>query len=245
MEVEEGPKMNSALLTVDDFPSKNTKAMVDYFVEKGIKVIFFCTGENVEKYYEEALYALKKGMLVGNHSYSHPAFSALSVEEGIREIEECERVLDKLYQDAGVERKFRPFRFPYGDKGGGNIGGPKMAEFQKYLKENGFHKVDDTKLTYPWWSEFHLDTDIDTFWSFDFAEYRIWQEEGFTKDSVWARMHDTNPQSGAVLFGEDNCHIILMHAHDETEAALPEYYKLFIDHLLEHGMVFDEPGFLI
>ena len=236
--------MNRALLTIDDFPSANTPAIVDYLVEKGIKVIFFATGENVERYYEEALYALKHGMLVGNHSYSHPAFSDLTVEEGIREIEACERVLDKLYQDAGVERKFRPFRFPYGDKGGGNAGGPKKAEFQKYLKEHGFHKVDDTKLTYPWWSEFHLNIDIDTFWSFDFAEYRIWQEEGFTKESVWKRMHDTNPETGAVLFGEDNCHIILMHAHDETEVVLPEYYKLFIDHLLEQGMVFEEPRFL-
>ena len=232
--------MNRALLTIDDFSSKNTPAIVDYLKEKKIKVIFFATGQNVERYYDEALYALMNGMLVGNHSYSHPAFSSLTVEEGIREIEACERVLDKLYRDAGVERRFRPFRFPYGDKGGVN-----KEAFQKYLKENGFHKVDDTKLTYPWWSEYHLDTDIDTFWSFDFGEYNIRPGSDFTKESVWERMHDANPKSGAVLFAPDNCHIILLHAHDETEAMLPEYYKLFVNHLLEHGMRFDEPGFLI
>lgn len=104
--------MNSALLTIDDFSSKNTPEIVDYLNEKGIKAIFFATGQNVEQYYEEALYAVKNGMVVGNHSYSHPAFSALSVEECIREMEKCENILAQLYQDAGMERTVKPFRFP-------------------------------------------------------------------------------------------------------------------------------------
>jgi hypothetical protein len=57
-------------------------------------------------------------------------------------------------------------------------------------------------------------------------------------------MHDANPKSGAVLFAEDNHHILLLHAHDETEELVPEYYKQFIDHLRENGMVFDEPKFI-
>ena len=231
--------MNTALLTIDDIASKNTPAIVDYLKEKGIQPIFFATGQNVEKYYDEALYVLKNGMIVGNHSYSHPAFSSLTVEEGIKEIEACEQVLNRLYQDAGVERKFRPFRFPYGDKGGAN-----KDALQKYFKENGFHKVDDTHIPYPWWAENHLNTDMDTFWTFDFAEYNIRPGSDFTKESVWVRMHDTNPKSGAVLFAENHRHILLLHAHDETEEMLPEYYKLFIEHLLEHGITFDEPQFL-
>ncbi len=231
--------MNSALLTIDDFSSKNTPAIVDYLNEKGIKTIFFAAGQNVERFYEEAVYAVKNGMIVGNHSYSHPAFSSLSVEECIGEIERCEAVLDRLYQDSGVERIFRPFRFPYGDKGGDH-----KAALQKYLRENGFHKVDDTHIPYPWWKENGLDRDIDTFWTFDFAEYNIRPDSGFTKESVWKRMHDAEPETGAVLFGENNRHILLLHAHDETEEMLPEYYKLFIEHLLENGLTFDEPGFL-
>ena len=58
-------------------------------------------------------------MIVGNHSYSHPAFSSLTMKESIEEIEKCESILEKLYQTSGIERVFRPFRFPYGDKGGG------------------------------------------------------------------------------------------------------------------------------
>ena len=160
--------MNTALLTIDDFSSKNTPAMVDYLNEKGIKAIFFAEGRKVEQNYEEAKYALKNGMLVGNHSYSHPAFSSLTVEQCVGEIEKCEQILDKLYKDCGIERMYRPFRFPYGDKGGAN-----KEALQKYLKEKGFHKVDDTGLDYPWWKEFGLDKDIDTFWTFDFEEYVI------------------------------------------------------------------------
>ena len=79
--------MNSALLTIDDIASKNTPAIVDYLNEKRIKAILFATGQKVERYYEEALYAVKNGMIVGNHSYSHPAFSSLSMKECIEEIE--------------------------------------------------------------------------------------------------------------------------------------------------------------
>lgn len=231
--------MNSALLTIDDIASKNTPAIVDYLNEKRIKAILFATGQNVERYYEEALYAVKNGMIVGNHSYSHPAFSSLTMKECMEEIEKCEIILERLYRDSGVERIARPFRFPYGNKGGDN----KNA-LQKYLKEKGFHKVDDTHITYSWWRENNLDTDIDTFWTFDFEEYRIRQRSDFTKESVWKKMHDTNPETGAVLFAENNRHILLLHAHDETEEMLPEYYKLFIEHLLENGLVFEEPAFL-
>ena len=231
--------MNTALLTIDDFSSRNTPAIVDYLKEKGIKIIFFAEGRKVEQFYEEAKYALKNGMLVGNHSYSHPAFSSLTIEEAIAEIEKCEDILNKLYADCGIERVWRPFRFPYGDKGGVN-----KEAIQKYLKEKGFHKVDDTRFDYSWWKEFGLDKDIDTFWTFDFGEYMIRPGSDYTRESVWERMHDKNPKTGAVLFEENNHHILLLHAHDETEEMLPEYYKQFVDHLLENGIVFDEPKFI-
>lgn len=231
--------MNSAILTIDDFSSKNTPAMVDYLKEKGIRVIFFAQGDKVERYYEEAKYALQNGMIVGNHSYSHPHFSEISLEEGIAEIEKCEQVLDKLYADCGIERTYRPFRFPYGDKGGDH-----KEELQEYLRKAKFDKVDDTRISYDWWRQNGLETTIDTFWTFDFEEYVIRQGSGYTEEFVWRKMQDKNPSSGAVLFGENNRHILLMHAHDETEEMVPEYYRHFIDRCLEHGMVFEEPRFL-
>lgn len=230
--------MNTVLLTIDDIASRNTPAIVDDLCARGITAIMFATGKNVECFYDEALYALRKGMIVGNHSYSHPAFSSLTAEEGIAEIEKCEAVLDRLYQDAGVERRYRPFRFPYGDKGG-----ESKAVLQNYLAAHHFDKVDDRHIPYAWWREHGLDKDIDTLWTFDFEEYRLQYDPTFTQESVWAKMHDTNPKSGAVLFGEQQRHIVLMHAHDETDAIMPGYYRMFLDHLCEHGVVFDKPAF--
>ena len=136
--------MNPVLFTIDDVSSRNTPAIVDALCERGITAIMFAVGMNVERYWDEAVYAVRKGMIVGNHSYSHKNFSEIPIEEAIAEIEKCEAVLERLYQAAGVERVYRPFRFPYGNKGGEN-----RVALQQYLKEHGFDKVDDGTFRMP------------------------------------------------------------------------------------------------
>lgn len=220
-------------LTIDDIASKNTPAIVDYLNEKGIPAVMFAVGENVEKHYDEAIYALKKGMIVGNHSYSHPSFSQISLEKGIEDFERNEKILDKLYRDANVERIFRPVRFPYGDKGGEN-----KAKYQEYFSSRGFSKLDDGKITYSWWKENQLDKDIDTFWTYDFEEYRVRPDSDFTFEDVLAKMDNQKPLYGGALYDEESQHILLLHAHDETEEIAPQYYRIVIDRLLEHGATF-------
>lgn len=231
--------MNTVLLTIDDIASRNTPAIVNDLCARGITAIMFATGMNVERFYDEAIYAVQKGMIVGNHSYSHPGFSSLTVEEAIADIEKCETVLDKLYQDAGVVRAFRPFRFPYGDKGGEN-----KAALQNYLAEQHFDKVADQHISYAWWREHGLDNDIDTLWTFDFEEYRLQYDPTFNQESIWDKTRAVNPKSGAALFGENQRHILLMHSHDETEAIWPGYYHHLLDYLQENGVVFDKPAFI-
>ena len=124
--------MIKALLTIDDVSSKNTPAIVDYLSEKNIPVIMFCVGQWAENHPDELIYALKHGIIVGNHSYTHPQFSSITIDECKKEIEKNEEVLDRFYEQAGVERKYRPFRFPYGDKGGAN-----KDAIQQYLSEKG------------------------------------------------------------------------------------------------------------
>lgn len=231
--------MIKAVLTIDDIASDNIRAIVDYLCEKGIHPVMFAWGEKVEEFWDNAVYALQNGIIVGNHSFSHPEFSNLTFEQGVAEIEKCEEILDKLYKAAGVERKFRPFRFPYGDKGGVN-----KDAFQKYLADKCFDKLDDRDISYPWWKEMGLDKDIDTLWTFDFAEYNIRRGNDFTIDDVWKRVNDPAPGSGAAILKDGGRHIILLHAHDETEELVPGYYKLFIDKLLENGVEFVEPNFI-
>lgn len=231
--------MNTVLFTIDDVSSRNTPAIVDALCARGIKAILFAVGMKVERFWDEAVYAVRKGMIVGNHSYSHANFSEIPLEEAIAEIEKCESVLERLYQAAGVDRVYRPFRFPYGNKGGEN-----KAALQKYLTEQHFDKVDDRHIPYAWWREHGMDKDIDTFWTFDFEEYRIQYDPDFTKESIWAKVKEKNPERGAALFGENQRHIVLMHAHDETEAIMPGYYCQFLDCLQEKGVLFDQPSFI-
>ena len=231
--------MIKALLTIDDLASGNTPALLDYLRGKGITPLLFGIGAALEENRKEAEYALQCGFIIGNHSYSHPHFSELSMGEAVREIERCEEVLDKLYRDCGVERKYRPFRFPYGDKGGEN-----KEALQVYLREKGFDKVDDTKLTYSFWDAKGYRKDIDTYWSFDIEEYRIRKGSDFTLESVMEKIHDPAPEEGAVMLAEGNSHIILFHAHDETDEMVPKYYEKIIGHLLECGVKFEGPAFL-
>ena len=230
--------MISAVLTIDDVPSKNTRPIVDYLESRGIQAILFAYGKRLERLPDNGVYALQHGMILGNHSYAHPGFSKISFEEGRREIEKCEELLDRVYREAGVERLFRPFRFPYGDKGGEN-----KSALQKFLKENRFNKVKDTQIAFPWWKEQGLDRDIDTLWTFDFAEYRIRPNSGFTMEDVWKRVYDPAPQSGGPMLKDGSNHIILMHAHDETEEMIPKYWQLLMDRLLAEGVQFVRPAF--
>lgn len=231
--------MIRALLTIDDVSSENTPAIVDYLCGKNIPVIMFMVGEWAQKHPDELIYALKHGIVVGNHSYSHPHFSELNFDECVKEIDKNEEVLDRFYEKAGVERKFRPFRFPYGDKGGSN-----KDLIQNYLSEKGFDKVNDTRIRYPFWKEQGLDKDIDTLWTFDFAEYNIRPGSGFTADDVIKRIHDPAPAQGAPLLEDGGEHILLLHAHDETEDLVPGYYRIFIEEALKNGVEFTGPEFI-
>ena len=231
--------MIRALLTIDDVSSKNTPAIVDFLNEKKIPVIMFMVGQWAEDYPEQLIYALRNGVIVGNHSYTHPQFSKLSFEECKSEINKNEDVLDRFYDRAGVERKYRLFRFPYGDKGGAN-----KPHIQEYLSEKAFDKVDDTWLPYPWWKEKGLDKDIDTLWTFDFGEYNIRPDSGFTLDDVMKRIYDMSPDNDAPLLKDGSSHILLLHAHDETEEMLPKYYSIFIEELLKNGVEFTAPAFM-
>ena len=231
--------MIRALLTIDDIPSDNTCTIVDYLNEAGIQAIMFAVGEKAEKNPEPVVYAVQHGMIVGNHSYSHPHFSELSLSEGIREIDRCEAVLTRIYDMADTKRTFRPFRFPYGDKGRKN-----RDAFQSCLRERGFSKVNDTSIPYAWWRENGLDRDIDTLWTFDFTEYRIRPGSGYTMEDVWKRIRNPNPENGAALYAPEGVHILLLHAHDETDKLVPEYYRLLLDDLLTNGVQFVKPDFV-
>ena len=231
--------MIRALLTIDDVSSENTPAIVDYLCEKEIPAILFMIGKKAETYPQQLIYALRHGLTVGNHSYSHPQFSRLSYEECVGEIERNEKLLDSFYEEAGVERKHRPFRFPFADKGGAN-----RERLQEYLAQRGFHKVKDTTIRYPWWKERGWDRDIDTLWTFDFGEYNIRPGSGYTMEEIMRRIYRPEPGKEIRLLRDESDHILLLHASDKTEELVPGYYRTLLGEMLKNGVKFVEPEYM-
>jgi len=120
-------------LTIDDSPSNSFRSNLDYLIANSIPAVFFCIGNLMQDYWDDIIYAIQKGYLIGNHSYTHPHFSDITLEDAKREIRRTDKLIDKAYQEAGVEYYDRLFRFPYGDKGDGKYGFYFM-EFEKANK---------------------------------------------------------------------------------------------------------------
>lgn len=61
---------------------------------------------------------LTKGSVLGNHSYSHPYFPNLCLDECYTQIRKTDDVIERLYERAKVSRRVSYFGIMYGDKGG-------------------------------------------------------------------------------------------------------------------------------
>lgn len=125
----------TAYLTFDDGPSEHTRIKLDYLQERGINAIWFCLGENLKQYTNEAVYAVQQGHVLGNHSYNHPKFSELGWQEAREQIERTDQWLQEVYSQAGVEWIVKTFRFPYLDDGSSNTDPDFFQNIQQLLRD--------------------------------------------------------------------------------------------------------------
>jgi hypothetical protein len=63
-------------------------------------------------------------------------------------------------------------------------------------------------------------------------------------EDVWKRVRDPAPENGAALYAPEGRHILLFHAHDETDELVPGYDRLLLDDLLKNGVQFVKPEFV-
>ena len=125
-------------LTIDDSPSKHTSQKVDFLKKHQIPAVFFCRGEYIPQLKDQVVYAIQQGFLIGNHSYSHPYFSHLSLADCIGEIHMTETLIDDCYRQAGISRPCKIVRLPYGDRGTQET----VPQIQKFLKDQQFVSID-------------------------------------------------------------------------------------------------------
>lgn len=239
--------MKFAYLTVDDIPTRNTPKIIDYLNSKNIQPLMFCWGQRLEKFPEQAVYALKHGAILQNHTYSHPFASKLTFDEMTGEIAKNEELLQEIYRKAGVNRPYKLFRFPYGDQGGEN-----RSKLQKWLKENGFSHLDDSAFPDDEYEKCGCPKDqkqnTDVLWTFDFAEYNLRPGNNFAFSDVVKRVESAFPlaveSTASIPKLELSSGIVLIHDHEETENMHNGYFPEQIEMLLSRGIRFVKPKVL-
>ncbi len=86
-------------------------AILDALDARQIKGTFFVTGRWMKTFPEAAKAIVSRGHELGNHSLTHPAFSAIGADGAVNELVETERIAREI--TGGSTRPY--FRFPYGN----------------------------------------------------------------------------------------------------------------------------------
>lgn len=245
-----------AYLTIDDAPSKDMKEKVGILASKGISAIWFCVGSFLKKRLEYAIYAIERGSILGNHSYSHSRFSTLPLDKCLEEIQKTDKIIDEIYRRADVRRPAKFFRFPYGDKGDfqhrvfnhselseryksdGNV---RREEIQGFLRSLGYTQPKFENITYAYYRKARLTGDVDWYYTYDIMEWKIPQNVHHSivdsLQKIYEKMDEDAPEDQQGLNYPDSEEIIVIHDHPETTCM----FKPIIERLLAKSIVFKLP----
>jgi len=222
-------KRKIVYLTIDDSPSSDFKRKVNYLYSKKIPAIFFCRGDYMKKREKWVIYAIKKGFVIGNHSYSHPFFSLISTKRAREEIKKTDSIIEKIYKKAKIKRPEKIFRFPYGDK---CI--ERRRKIQKILLELGYKQPEFKNINYFWFRKLGFKKDLDVSWTYDIMEYKI-----YPLQKIFHKMKKRNSLFSGSLINNKSNEIILTHDHEKT-------IKMFIpiiEKLISMNLKFELPKF--
>ena len=90
------PNKPMVALTFDDGPSKYTATILDQLEKYNAHATFFVVGERVSSYPKTIKRAYELGCEIGNHSWSHPSLSSISVSAMKREISDTDAAIKKV-----------------------------------------------------------------------------------------------------------------------------------------------------
>lgn len=102
-------------LTFDDGPEKEvTEFILETLKKLNIKASFFLIGKNIQEFPELTKEIIKKGHIIGNHSFSHLNGFKSKNEEYIYDIELGQKLINEKLVEIGITNKIKIFRPPYG-----------------------------------------------------------------------------------------------------------------------------------
>jgi hypothetical protein len=159
----------------------------------------------------------------------------------LAEIRATDAIIDELHARAGIPRRQRYFRFPYGNKGHGSNPGEAGSEdgqrkrqaYQAYLRRLGYAPPAFANLT-PAYTPFLRE--VDWYWSYDTRDWETRHPEFpptsfHTHEQVVAALDDWKPDDATSSGAE----LILI--HDFPGATHPLFGKV-VTRLLEKGFRF-------
>lgn len=135
-------QIDKILLTFDDGPNPETTPIILNILSKySIKAIFFCIGENIDRYPELAKQIINEGHLIGNHTHSHKNINLFNTRVNVA-ITKCSEIIEDI-----VGSKPLYFRPPHGRIG---------LRTEKLTKNNGLKNVMWSLLTYDYKNDINI-----------------------------------------------------------------------------------------
>lgn len=230
---EKGLNGKTVYITIDDGPTNsNTMKILDTLDKYDIKATFFLQGQNIEKQVCKGLTEeiIKRGHLVGCHSYSHSLSDIYSSSETMTaEIKKYENALIKIFGDEKFEKMPKLFRFPGGSVQNGKISREQSKEYIAAIENMGYSIYD--------WNCLIAD-----------GEIRKWDKGSESEEEYNAYvskfMRSKFEQSLAKAENSDEPIILLLHdkwtATDEgITVDGKQFWDWMIETLIEKGYVFD------
>lgn len=91
-------KQKVVALTYDDGPHPVfTPKILDILDKYHVKATFFMIGKNMDEHPEIVREVIRRGHVIGNHTYTHPRNLDLDTQaQMIRELDQCEQVIERL-----------------------------------------------------------------------------------------------------------------------------------------------------
>lgn len=243
--------VKKAYLTIDDGPSTDFTNKMNFLLENKIPAIWFCVGELMLQHEDEIINAIHNGFIIGNHSYNHPYFSDLTLEECKESILKTDQIIESIYEKSGHKRPIKVFRFPFFDQGGHSSRQlqierkpfdceEKRQGIQDFLKELGYVQPKFEGINFDIVMDKEVLSGIDVRCTYDQMEYcygREWAPDGMDKaENILARIEADAPSEGKTLNCKDTSDIILIHDHDFSK----ELFYQIVNRYLDKGIKFQE-----
>jgi peptidoglycan/xylan/chitin deacetylase (PgdA/CDA1 family) len=131
------------LLTFDDGPNPETTELILEELEKlSLHAVFFCVGENIERYPDLAKKILSCGHEIGNHTFKHSRLNILDEKELIYSIQAVQKICMKK-----LNYRIKYFRPPHGRF---------TTKTKKILRKNDLLNVMWSLLTYDYKNDLNI-----------------------------------------------------------------------------------------